>query len=372
MPAATNQTSTAANRFALDYRAEAARFCAPTDLDIPTIIDVHTHISGDRAAALYDEARQLYGIGLTYSMTQFASADVVQNRFGDSLRFIAVPDFSAEDRATAFKQGFIDRITDWSKLGARICKFWVAPRGRDYGKEIGEPDLLTLDSPWRRKQMDHAASLGMMFMCHVADPDTWFSAKYSDADYYGTKAQQYEPLERLVDQYQGIPWILAHMGGWPEDLGFLNGLLQRHDNIHLDTSATKWMVRELSKHDSSDVRTFMERWSGRIFFGTDIVTSETHVGVEADGRPSMNADVCTPADAFDLYASRYWALRTLFETSHTGESPIADPDLEMVDPDHYDANSAPELTGHSLPKDLLRVLYHDAAHNVLDTWHAAH
>ena len=44
----------------------------------------------------------------------------------------------------------------------------------------------------------------------------------------------------------------------------------------------------------------------------------------------------------------------------------------MVAPDNCDANSAPELKGHAVPKDLLRALYHDADHNVLDTWHAAH
>ncbi|MHC4590503.1 MAG: hypothetical protein ACYTAQ_14535 [Planctomycetota bacterium] len=38
----------------------------------------------------------------------------------------------------------------------------------------------------------------------------------------------------------------------------------------------------------------------------------------------------SPQEAFDLYASRYWALRTLFETDHVGPSPIADPDLALV------------------------------------------
>ena len=36
--------------------------------------------------------------------------------------------------------------------------------------------------------------------------------------------------------------------------------------------------------------------------------------------------------SFDLFASRYWALRTLLETSYDGPSPIVDPDLPLVDP----------------------------------------
>ena len=66
-------------------------------------------------------------------------------------------------------------------------------------------------------------------------------------------------------------------------------------------------------------------------------------------------------EAFDLYASRYWALRTLWETDHEGESPIADPDLAMVEPEHQDQMSAPRLRGMSLPPELLRSFYRDAA-----------
>ena len=39
-----------------------------------------------------------------------------------------------------------------------------------------------------------------------------------------------------------------------------------------------------------------------------------------------------PTTAFDLYASRYWALRSMFETELDIESPIQDPDrrIEML------------------------------------------
>ena len=70
--------------------------------------------------------------------------------------------------------------------------------------------------------------------------------------------------------------------------------------------------------------------------------------------------VC-PKTAKDLYASRYYALRTFWETSHCGESPIADPDLAMIDPKNHTPMDAPLLAGKSLPKDLLITLYRDAA-----------
>lgn len=364
----TQRKRTPANRLGFDYRALGATFLSPARLGHP-IIDVHAHINGDRAAQIYRQVRELYGCRLTYSMTQFAQAQTVKKHLGSSVRFIAVPDYASDDLDHAFKEGFIERLTDWHGLGARMCKFWTAPRGRDYGRELGDPDLLSLTSPWRRKQIDHAASLGMMFMCHVADPDTWFAAKYTDEAMYGTKIAQYEPLKALLRETAPIPWILAHMGGWPEDLDFLDALLERHDNAYLDTSATKWMVRELSRHPIERVARFFEQWRGRILFGTDIVSIETHVGAPPTGRMAANPDVTTEDDAFDLYASRYWAQRTLLEGTYRGESPIADPDLELIDEAVKDELAAPELVGHGLPIEVLREVYFGAATALLDHWY---
>ena len=154
----------------------------------------------------------------------------------------------------------------------------------------------------------------------------------------------------------------------PEDLEFLAGLLQRHDNLYLDTSATKWIVREISRHPRADVVEFLTRFRGRILFGSDIVTSDEHLESEAaDTEQQQKAS--SPDDAFDLYASRYWALRTMYETDYHGPSPIADPDLAMVDPDRYDEMDAPTLSGKALPDDLLASLYLDAAHDLLEPLH---
>ncbi len=354
-----------ANRLRLDYRAEAKRLGTP----VVPIIDAHTHINGEHASALYAEARELYGITETWSQTQFPQAKAIKKVLGDSIHFVAVPDYMSDDPAHAHGQGYLDRITEWhEQLGTRIVKFWCAPRGRDYAKESsGDPRTLTLDSPWRRKQMEHAANLGFMFMAHIADPDTWFKTKYTDTSFYGTKASQYEPLERLTDEYD-VPWLVAHMGGWPEDLPFLTGLLDRHPNIILDTSATKWMVRELSLHPRAELLAFFHRFQGRILFGSDIVTMDAHLSTD-EGPRNMGSQASSADEAFELYASRYWALRTLFESAYEGESPIADPDLHMVDPDRFDEFAAPVLSGKSLPTDELTILYRQATLDTLHAWH---
>lgn len=362
-------TPTPSNRLGLDYRSEAARLGAP----VVPIIDAHSHIGGARAAEIYREARALYGVTLTYSQTRMEDAESVRNVLGESVRFVAVPRWMHPDRRWAHTTGYLEDLPVWREtFNSRMAKFWTAPRLRDYTREMGEPDLLALDGEWRRRQMRLATDLGMMIMVHVADPDTWFSTKYKDASLYGTKASQYLPIERLTDEFTQ-PWLLAHMGGWPEDLDFLDGLLSRHPNIVIDTSATKWMVRELCKHPAGRFGEFLEKFPDRVLFGSDIVTMDQHLASKprdttgaAAARFAAQAD--SADEAFDLYASRYWALRVMFETAYDGESPIADPDLALVDPIGFDEMSAPRLRGMSLGPAALRRLYRTACEGTLERW----
>ncbi len=357
-----------ANRFGLDYRQEAVGLGPP----IVPIIDSHTHINGDRAAVVYQEVAELYGIETVYSMTHLENVDSIRDILGDALRLIAVPQFNAEDKKAAFTTDWMRRIEGFAEKGCRICKFWCAPRSLDYELELDLPGVFQLDSPARTEAMHVARDCGMMFMAHIADPNTWFASKYTDSTVYGTKADHYRPLEDRLDEFANIPWLVAHMGGYPEDLEFLDGLLTRHANLALDTSATKWMVRELSKHSRADFLAFLTKWKGRILFGSDIVTYDTHLESPEDGTEGYLALASSVEDAFDLYASRYYALRTMLETNHEGESPIVDPDLHMVDPDAHDEFAAPLLRGHSLPEDILKSLYHDAASSILEAWRLHH
>jgi hypothetical protein len=363
LPPPTSIAINSSNRFGLNYAAEAARFPPPP----APIIDVHSHINGVEAAKLYKKAAELYGIRLTYSMTQLEQAEAMRDIFGDRIRFIAVPSWTGEDRRFEMGDGFIKRIEQFHALGCRIVKFWSAPRSIEIGQKIGEPYFMRLNNPDRLQTMQVAHDLGMMFMTHIADPDTWFATKYSNATLYGSKRDQYKPLEEAIVRFQQ-PWIAAHMGGWPENLEFLDGLLTRHKNLYLDTSAAKWMIREVSQHPRQDIVQFLEKFRGRIMFGSDIVTMDEHL-IPAENKLEMAAKASTREQAFDLYASRYWALRKLWETDYQGESPIADPDLHMVDPARYDEMDAPELIGKSISPELLRSLYHDAAHALLEPLH---
>lgn len=362
------ESRTPANRFGLDYVAQADEFGAP----VCPIVDAHAHINGRRAAQVYRRVCDLYGIERVYSQTQLAQAEAVKSVMGDRISFVAIPEYMHPDRQWAHTQGYLDNLDQWHGLGARMFKFWGAPRLRDYVSTMGlsPEEIVPFDSEWKLRIAEKGKSLGMMLMVHCADPDTWFQTMYKDSSKYGTKESQYESLERLIET-TGMPCLAAHMGGWPEDLAFLSGLLDRHPKLILDTSATKWMIRELSKHDSGELIAFLDRYSGRILFGSDIVTSDDHLAATDSENPGFGDQLAsTEHEAFELYASRYWALRTMFETGYRGESNIADPDLMMVDPAGFDAMSGPMLRGHQLDRERLCMLYQGAVNGTLDRWYA--
>src|SRR5262249_17818369 len=123
--------------------------------------------------------------------------------------------------------------------GVEIIKFWAAPRGRERG--------LFVDAPWRIEAARRARAAGIrVMMVHVADPAPWFRTVYADASKFGTKSDQYVGLVHLLEEFPDLQWIGAHMGGDPEHPDHLEELLERFPNYYIDTSATKWVVREVS------------------------------------------------------------------------------------------------------------------------------
>jgi len=366
----TNREPWAANRLGLDYVEEAERLGPP----VRPIIDGHLHVNGGRAAGVFRRVMDLYGIDRLYTQTQLASASAVREVLGDRVSFIAIPEYMAEDRERAMTVGFLENLDVWAnEFGARCVKLWQAPRLKDFVEQAGgDWDDHRMDGPWRVRIAERACELGMMLMTHVADPDTWFATEYKDNARYGVKLDHYAPWERMMERF-AVPWLGAHLGGWPEDLEFLTGLLERHPKLFLDTSATKWIVREISRHPRDELLAFMTRFKDRIIFGSDIVTHDDHLAPSPEGEKKFGAELASNEDeAFELYASRYWALRTMWESDYEGESNIADPDLAKLDPDRYDAMSAPRLRGKSMPRDLLEVFYGGACEGTLGKWYADH
>lgn len=312
----------------------------------PPIVDFHAHVtmtsgdekpngpaggagpagSSDAAALMLDVAAE-FGIGVTVSMCPPQDIAPLRERVGDRLRFNAMINKKPEESDDQAYQ-YLD---EFLAAGVDIVKLWAAPRGRERG--------LLLDTPWRIESLRRSWAAGVrIVMVHVGDPDAWWTHTYQDTVKFGTKAAQYEPLMRMIEMFPDFTWVGAHMGGDPEHPDHLEEMLERCPNLHFDTSATKWQVREVSPRAEAH-RDLIRRFPTRFLFGSDLVT-----------RHGLTRD---------HYVSRYWCQRTLWESAWEGRSPIADPDWKG------ESGPTPMLRGVDLPADVLRAVYVDNARRLL-------
>ena len=324
--------------------AQAAGFGAPPLRAVACpIADVHTHMNEPATDHELVEAARRYGITRIVAIASLDEGLALQRRFPGGIDVAARPPVAppAGGRARAKSGGKRSRVARprgdvksederppeeraremiprAAAHGVRIIKFWFAPRIRDRIDFLF--DAPRLDGVFRAIA-DHR--LGVLV--HVSDPDRWFERKY-DPVKYGTKADQYPMLEHRLREYPSVPFLAAHMGGDPEHLDHLTDLLTRYPNLYLDTSATKWIVRELGRQREA-AREFFRRWAHRICFGTDQVVYE-------DSDPIR-------------YLVRYWVHQMFWESDLVCPSPIPDPD----------ADGTPMLRGLDLPSDVLEQIY---------------
>lgn len=287
------------------------------------VIDFHCHLLAARHAKDWFETADHYGINHFVTMTPLEEAVGLQRDWGSRLHFIAVGHWGPNHVPADWFDDYRRRIEAFYNLGSRIVKFHAAP-GTMASREKW------LNDPAFRPLFADAISRKMAIMTHIGDPQTWYDGKYSDAAKFGTRPQHYAMWESLLEEYRGVPWVGAHMGGNPEDLHRLQGLLERFPDLWLDCSATRWMVREISARRDA-AREFFFRNQDRIIFGTDQVSGDDR--------------------GFDFLASRFWCHRKLWETAYNGPSPIHDPDL----PD----DRQPILRGLALPDGVIQKMYHD-------------
>ena len=307
------------NRLELDFHRPM-----PKPKVLGTVIDFHTHLLAARHAEVWFETAGHYGIDSFVTMSPLEEALHLQRDWPGKLHFIAVPRWGE-----ANYDDWMRRIDGFHNMGSRIVKFHMAP-GTMHSRKW------RLDSPEIRRIIKESVARGMIIMSHVGDPDTWYNGKYSDAQKFGTRDEHYALWEEALASVHPHPWVGAHLGGNPENLARLQSLLDRFPNLHLDCSATRWMVREISARRDA-AREFIIRNQDHILFGSDQVSYDDR--------------------GFDFLASRWWCHRKLWETAYIGPSPIADPD---VPPDDQ-----PTMRGLALPDGVLQKLYHDNATKLL-------
>src|SRR5262245_50334084 len=313
------------------------------------IIDIHAHVlltrpddppggppKGTGPGASIAQAETMLEVGrefgITHTVTMCFPDDIpmLRERFGEQISFNGMVAKKTADEPDDVAYRTLDRFLE---LGVKFIKYWSAPRGRERG--------LFVDAPWRIEATKRARAAGVkIVMVHVADPDAWFRTVYTDAAKFGTKADQYIGFERMLQMFPEVTWIGAHMCGDSEHPDHLEALLEKYPHLLIDTSATKWQVREVSPRRDA-IRSLITRFPDRFLFGTDLVTRHTLVR--------------------EHYVSRYWCQRTLWESAWEGSSPIADADYKPGEGEP----ALPMLRGVGLPAGVLEQVYYRNAKTLL-------
>jgi hypothetical protein len=302
-----------------------------------TAIDGHCHLLARRHCRDWFEAAAHYGWKYFISQGPLEEALIISRDRPEQVHFVAVPNWQKLADFTA-PSDWHRRIEGFYNLGSRMAKIHLAPGTM---QRTG----FRFDDPRIDKILADIASRGMIIMTHMGDPQLWYDGKYKtdpkfttdnphgwDSTFLSDRELHYKLFEQRLEQYRGHPWLCAHLGGWPENLAYMQTLLDRFPDLFLDLSATKWMVRELSRQRDA-AREFIIRNADRILWGSDQVSGDTR--------------------DWDFFASRWWCHRKLFETGYHDTSPIYDPDCP---PD-----AQPILRGLALPDPILQKIYHDTA-----------
>src|SRR5205823_5980122 len=138
---------------------------------------------------MFDVAEE-FGVRRIYTMCPPEDIPPLRERFGDRIGFNgSISKKPDEPDDVAYR--LLDRFVE---LGVEIIKFWAAPRGRERG--------LFVDAPWRIEAARRAQAGGIRIaMVHVGDPDAWFRTIYADTAKFGTKADQYVGLRRMLELF---------------------------------------------------------------------------------------------------------------------------------------------------------------------------
>jgi predicted TIM-barrel fold metal-dependent hydrolase len=252
-------------------------------------IDAHNHLPIDRLLAQEVDLGQLVR---EMDMLNVQAIVNLSGGFGDLLkRNIEGLDAAYPGRFYTFCN------VDWADVGAsgwadRACAQIAADaaagaRGLKIFKRLGlqirdtQDDLVMPDDPRIADIWDQAGALDIPVLIHVADPRAFFrpldrlNERWDELHhrpewlFYGPEypafEQLIEALYHLVESHPGTNFITAHVGCYPENLGFVARMMDRYPNLYTDISAR---IAELGRAPYS-ARDWFLSYPERILFGTD-------------------------------------------------------------------------------------------------------
>jgi predicted TIM-barrel fold metal-dependent hydrolase len=162
--------------------------------------------------------------------------------------------------------------------GAQGLKIW-----KDFGLHVRDERgvLVAVDDERLDPLWQTTSDLGLPVIIHVADPVAFFDPLdqnnerwdelHAHPDWHFPFPQFpkfstiIEAFGRLVERFPKLKFVGAHVGCYAENLAWVEELLQRCPNFHVDISAR---ISELGRQPYA-ARRFMEKFQDRVLFGID-------------------------------------------------------------------------------------------------------
>jgi predicted TIM-barrel fold metal-dependent hydrolase len=256
------------------------------------VIDVHTHawmshIGSPADVAAWVRTMDEVGVEKSVVFTEATGAEfdrlarlflsAYPTRFqvycGIDVSAIDAPDYAARAAAElvrCYNHGArgVGELTD-KGWGLQASEKDARPR----------PQRLRLDDPRLDAFWNKCAELHIPANVHIADhPSCWQplgptqerTPDFQSFNLYGKDVPSYEELlasrDRVLARHRGTTFIFCHLSNQGNDMASLALALDRHPNMYLDISARDYEIGRQPR----TARAFLERYRGRVMFGTDM------------------------------------------------------------------------------------------------------
>ena len=258
-------------------------------------IDAHVHIAGDHA-----ETRALFAdldVGLINVSVPQPDQARWRQRSGvwrdlaaiDAARYAWVcgfdlPTFDAGGRVVdGWVESAIADIDAGIEAGCVGCKIW-----KNIGMEVQRPsgEYVMVDDPIYPPIYDHLAARDLALLLRIGEPlACWRPLDDPEDPHYGyytanpewhmhgrdgfpSHEQIMTARDSMVAAHPQLRVVGAHLASLEWDVDEVAARLDRFDNFAVDTSAR---LLDLARQDPDKVRAFLDHYSSRVLWGTDIV-----------------------------------------------------------------------------------------------------
>ena len=283
----------------------------------------------------------------------FAATARIKHRLKDRFEFFANVSWRGVNEPGWGKQE-AKRLEQEVRYGAKGLKIFKA---LGLGVRDADGKLIPVDDPRLDPIFEAAARLNVIVALHTGDPKAFFEAVTPDNERYDelklapswsfhgkdypSRAELLAARDRVLKKHRATTFLLIHLANNPEDLAYVGRLLDDNPNVWVDTTAR---VPEIGRHPAKVARALFVRHQDRILFGTDLAISPR--GMQLG---SVSPEPPTLDDAVRFYEAHY----RYFET--------ADAQFDHPTP----IQGRWKIDGISLPRDVLRKLYHDNANRLI-------